>query len=624
MRKCELENFKNCKKNMNIKVKYVLIAVVFILINQEFVLSNVKDKSFEARLDKIDNNLYNKPDSAKMLIYRELGFVKENQLEKKMILYNRLGKYYSTIQNYDSAKCHFKRALTIAKNMKNKKYEYEQLSYLANTYNQQGIYDTAFSYYNKSINYYDKEKDSIALASNLSNRATAFMAIGKNKEALKDLFKAEKIYRNRRNHTSLGVTYENIAAINAELGYEKLVVEYTRKAIEIYIKQDNNLYLAIAYADLAVALKNSSQKDSALYYFNLSIEMAKSMNDEFLLAKNYLNLGNLYDEINERNKALDNYKKSLKISKKLKIDYGVYLNYINLGHVYLEDSLCDKSIEVLEKAHELLPRIQSPTNSKELYESLYETYKCAGNKTKALVYLEKLVIVKDSLNEALKHREIMDLQTKYDVAKKKATILKLKEKRKNNMLIRYILVSAIIIMGLLLIIIIIKVKQQKKINLQKKLLTEKEIEQVKYRLEQKKQDIISYSLQNAAFSDFLKLVLTHMQKLLPHVKVSGKKDALELLGIVSKQQQNEQYWNEFDMRFKEVNNNFYKKLTESYPTLSSTEIRVCALLHLNMTSKEIAKVMNKSLRTVENFRYRIRKKMGLEADVDLASYLMSI
>jgi DNA-binding CsgD family transcriptional regulator len=80
----------------------------------------------------------------------------------------------------------------------------------------------------------------------------------------------------------------------------------------------------------------------------------------------------------------------------------------------------------------------------------------------------------------------------------------------------------------------------------------------------------------------------------------------------------------FLARFKEVYHDFYDTLTSRYPTLTTGDIKICALLKLNFTTKEISEIEIISIRTVENKKYRIRKKLELPSEVDLSKWMMEL
>lgn len=83
-------------------------------------------------------------------------------------------------------------------------------------------------------------------------------------------------------------------------------------------------------------------------------------------------------------------------------------------------------------------------------------------------------------------------------------------------------------------------------------------------------------------------------------------------------------WKLFLIKFEAKHTNFFKKMKESYPDLSNNDLRLCACLKLDMGSKDIASLMNISVRAVENSRYRLRKKLNLEAQQNLTDFIINL
>lgn len=86
----------------------------------------------------------------------------------------------------------------------------------------------------------------------------------------------------------------------------------------------------------------------------------------------------------------------------------------------------------------------------------------------------------------------------------------------------------------------------------------------------------------------------------------------------------ERDWNLFETSFNETHESFFKKLKVGHPDLVPNDLKLCAYLRMNMNSKEIASLLNISLRGVEIRRYRLRKKLLLEHDQNLVEFLMSL
>jgi AraC family chitin signaling transcriptional activator len=87
---------------------------------------------------------------------------------------------------------------------------------------------------------------------------------------------------------------------------------------------------------------------------------------------------------------------------------------------------------------------------------------------------------------------------------------------------------------------------------------------------------------------------------------------------------NKNEWQSFEKNLLQSNEEFVQRLTKKYPVLTSKDIKLCIYLRMNLSSKEIAPLMNISFRGVELHRYRLRKKIGLTADDSLSKFMINI
>lgn len=94
--------------------------------------------------------------------------------------------------------------------------------------------------------------------------------------------------------------------------------------------------------------------------------------------------------------------------------------------------------------------------------------------------------------------------------------------------------------------------------------------------------------------------------------------------IIEDARSDERDWNLFENSFNETHENFFKKLKGGYPELVPNDLKLCAYLHMNMTSKEIASLLNITTRGVEIRRYRLRKKLNIPHEKNLSEFLMEL
>ncbi len=105
---------------------------------------------------------------------------------------------------------------------------------------------------------------------------------------------------------------------------------------------------------------------------------------------------------------------------------------------------------------------------------------------------------------------------------------------------------------------------------------------------------------------------------------TAKNNISNIIRRIDKEMDNDKQWKVFNMHIEQVYEELFKKLKESYPDLTPRELSLCAYLRMNISSKEIATLMNISARGVEISRYRIRKKLRLDRDANLTEFMINL
>lgn len=148
-----------------------------------------------------------------------------------------------------------------------------------------------------------------------------------------------------------------------------------------------------------------------------------------------------------------------------------------------------------------------------------------------------------------------------------------------------------------------------------KLQNEKLVNEVVY----KNRELADVSMHLVERSDALLKVKDELQRL--YKKTGENHDIKKSIQLLNDVEKNNSSWEQFATHFDEVNNNFLKKLKLQYPALTSTDLKMCTYLHLKLSSKEIAQLMNITVRGVEISRYRLRKKLNIPQEKTLFDFL---
>jgi len=123
--------------------------------------------------------------------------------------------------------------------------------------------------------------------------------------------------------------------------------------------------------------------------------------------------------------------------------------------------------------------------------------------------------------------------------------------------------------------------------------------------------------------------LTELQGQLKRLKSVKQISEIErkignLVKKIDKDMDNESNWQLFEKHFEQVHRTFLDRLAENYPDLTPKERKLCAYIKMGMVSKEVASLMNISTRAVENNRYKLRQKFGLNSGDDLSEFIGKI
>ncbi len=97
----------------------------------------------------------------------------------------------------------------------------------------------------------------------------------------------------------------------------------------------------------------------------------------------------------------------------------------------------------------------------------------------------------------------------------------------------------------------------------------------------------------------------------------------KLVHMIDSNLSSEDDWKIFQTNFDRIHENFFRNLKITYPDLTSTDLKFCAFLRLNLSTKEIAHLMNITIKGVEVGRYRLRKKLGLASEVNLVDFMIN-
>ncbi len=125
-------------------------------------------------------------------------------------------------------------------------------------------------------------------------------------------------------------------------------------------------------------------------------------------------------------------------------------------------------------------------------------------------------------------------------------------------------------------------------------------------------------------SEILMKIKNDLNSLVKDLPSENKKKLKEISRTIEYDIQQDDNWNQFELYFDQVHENFFKNLRKKHPELSPKDQKLCAYLRMNLSTKEIAPLLNISVRGVEISRYRLRKKLSLDSNTNLVAFITDI
>ena len=234
----------------------------------------------------------------------------------------------------------------------------------------------------------------------------------------------------------------------------------------------------------------------------------------------------------------------------------------------------------------------------------------------ALDNMEQARILSDSLLKTKDVKAIESLMFQQKMAEYEAQQQYENYVRESKYRVRVL--TAIIIALLFLACCVILVLVMKRRKTQHRLVEEE--------LEERNREIASAVVVMKKKNEVYTEVINQLQELKAQTENRGMKKTLLQVSNKIEQTMDDDFYDEFDLRFRRVHPDFIEKLTKRHPDLTPNEIKICSFLKLNMSTKDIAQLTGQSVSAIEKARYHIRRKLGISLDehAHLSQYIMRI
>jgi tetratricopeptide (TPR) repeat protein/DNA-binding CsgD family transcriptional regulator len=375
--------------------------------------------------------------------------------------------------------------------------------------------------------------------------------------------------------------------------------------------------------NMGIAYYNVGKIDSAILIYRDVLATTQRLGDKINEARLLTNLGNALRANKAFTEAISAIDNALQICRDYNLEIGILINLINKAELFYDMRRYPEALELLKEAERILSNYKAEVLQTDLNRVAALIYGGLGDYQTAFRYQKAYSEATEEMYQKQQELLILDWEANLEREKQEQEIEALQAEVENARR-RQLFLYTLGLMALISVVLGYRllVNKHAKDRLQAKLNREESVN-LRLQLEMKEKELASQSihLQSIkAFSDTMTTKLKQFKKGLPD------RSEEELSKLVSEFEHRfpEALWEDFQMRFEKINDSFYQKLMEKCPDLTPVEIKLAGLLRLNLSTKEISDLTNRSIGTIANTRSTLRKKLQLENDDNLVSYLISL
>lgn len=167
--------------------------------------------------------------------------------------------------------------------------------------------------------------------------------------------------------------------------------------------------------------------------------------------------------------------------------------------------------------------------------------------------------------------------------------------------------------------------KQLEINKAQNMLTEIQNEKLQLDIDSKNSELLNFTMHLVQKGELLTDLKSHMSKVTKLIDNPIVHDELKkMIKVINDADKMDKDWENFTNHFDKAHNSFTTNLKDKFPKLTANELKLCTFLRVNLSTKEIAQLMNISMRGIEISRYRLRKKLNLPTEISLFDFLNQI
>jgi tetratricopeptide (TPR) repeat protein len=468
-----------------------------------------------------------------------------------------------------------------------------------------------------------------------------FRLEGQTNRDLESLIKAMHLFESLNDSLGRARTYTEMGVSEHQQGDYNSAKDHYLKALELHQTIKNQLGEATTLRRIGIMEAEMQDYQSAFNTFNRALEIERKINNPDGIANLLNNIGVNFFEQGEYNKALEYYDQSLPLFKATNNLSRLPAAYYNYAMVLLAQGRIDQAQDYAERGLPIAKETGNKTAMMLSMQLFADIYLARNDHKNAYDFLKKAKSIEDSIVNKSNSVKYAQLRSLLATERKEQEIELMKKEREWSVFKQQItyagLVFVLLVGGIIIYYQRKNIRGKKelleknrqiseaqeallKAELENKQLSEK---QLQYDLEFRHKELLTYTLNLVQKNTIMQNVREGINELLPSVEKENKPKISKLLKAIDYSLESEKDWDEFRMYFEKVHSSFFEKMKQQHPDLTQSDLKLCALISLNLSMKEMAELMGISPESVKMARHRLRKKLNLATEDNLTEFIAS-
>lgn len=262
----------------------------------------------------------------------------------------------------------------------------------------QGNYPKALEYYERSLRIQEESGDQKGISAVLNNAGLIYNKQGNYTKALEYFQRSLRIKQEIGDKHGISINLNNIGLIYKNQGNYPKALEYYERALKIKKEIGDEIGISSSLNNIGFIYRNQGDHHKALEYFQRSLKIKEKEGHKRGISGTLNNIGVIHKDQGNYRDALEYYTRSLNISKEIGDKSLLTINLNSIGLIHQLQGNSPKALEYCKQGLTLAEETGALERQLNACQCLYDTYKSMEQGNEALVYLEKMRVVEDSLN----------------------------------------------------------------------------------------------------------------------------------------------------------------------------------------------------------------------------------